>query len=102
MATDWSNVDPTEDHWPNGLDLATADVPELMAFVVHKNHVYDLDKVRDGNLWDMYRTDFEGWTADTFMKVNQAQRTNLRFTLRQHGVLVDRKTRLDKALSDTL
>ena len=99
---DWPNVPVSRDNWPNGFDPTTSDDPERLAYLKHKIYTYNLGDFQDGNLWDLYRQDFSGWTVDLFNQINQAQRALLRITLRKYGVCVNKDHLLSRALFDTL
>jgi hypothetical protein len=97
---------PSENQWPNGLNLATSTLNERDAYIKHKNWEYDKGDgdAQDRELWEQYQEDFEGWTLERFKEATKNYLRTLRFTLRNHGVWVnyDKKGGMPEAMFATL
>ena len=61
---------------------------ELNDYVATKLHVYEVEGFMDDTLWGLFQEDFEGFTVDTFQKLQSSLRSKLRTHLLQRGVYV--------------
>jgi hypothetical protein len=85
-------------------DPSSASKELLRDYALTKIWYYKNNHTNDYSLWDLFRSDFEGWSEDQFKALPQTVRTNLRAVLRCGGVVVHAhsKTSIPRVLMEVL
>jgi hypothetical protein len=84
----------TEEDWPELVkkwDEGISDLgdkAQLKEYTRTKIWLYEVESISDFTLWNQFRMDFEGFTAETFKKIGSSTLQSLRICLRCGGVWV--------------
>ena len=65
-------VNEGQDRWSEGIDVQSNDVDkkEIKEFIEFKLLEYEAYKLKDDDLWETYREDFNTFTVQTFKDCN--------------------------------
>ena len=93
-----------ESRWPRGFDVEKEDIEARNLYIKFKNWQYQTYEMQDDTLWEQYKEDFTGFTAEHFKDSNTFATRSLRITLRTRGVWVKigRRTTVPDSLFETL
>jgi hypothetical protein len=72
--------------WPGRLDLRVSGSRDITEYMTFKASEYALHDLQDGDLWETFKEDFKGFSAETFGQCDTAVIRKLRRTLRQRSV----------------
>ena len=80
MATIQEQIEKGQDRWSEGIDAQSdnIDKKEIKEFIDFKLLEYETYKLKDDDLWETYREDFNTFTTQTFRDCNQITVRNLR------------------------
>jgi hypothetical protein len=80
-----------KDKWGKDFEIENADfltTKTITGHILYRMLFYKKRAYEDGQLWEYFKEDFEGWTTEIFALANTDLRRDLRNYLRDHGVFV--------------
>ena len=80
-----------KDKWGKDFEIENADfltTKTITGHILYRMLFYKKRAYEDGQLWEYFKEDFEGWTTEIFSLANTDLRRDLRNYLRDHGVFV--------------
>ena len=93
MAKVWDK-DRSLNQWrTKAFDLATSDDDEKSAWAKHNVWEWEDNDICDRDLWEIFKDTFKDWGVDDFDAIKNTS-TNLRYTLRERGVFVNRNPKI--------
>jgi hypothetical protein len=87
-------------------DIEQLTEPIINGYILWTIETYKMHGYKDKGLWEVFREDYEGWTAEVFKVANNGVTRTIQDYLREHGVFVLKQARviinkeLAKAISE--